>query len=121
MTLYNHLYPSQDRYKYPKAGEKNAVVSIHVYDVENKYNQVVDIGEEKNQYIPRIKWTQDPNTLCVLRMNRLQNHLEYLFVEAATGKSKVILDRHDKSYIDISDDLTFLKDGKRFVITGEED
>lgn len=32
-TEYKHqLYPSEYKYKYPKAGEKNSVVTIHIYD-----------------------------------------------------------------------------------------
>ena len=121
MMMYDSLYPTVYKFKYPKPGEKNSDVSIHVYDVANNTTKTVDVGFEKDQYIPRIKWTQDPNTLLVLRMNRHQNHLEYLFANANTGDTKVILEEKDKYYIDINDDLTFLKDGKHFIITSERD
>lgn len=119
MMMYDSLYPTVYKFKYPKPGEKNSEVSIHVYDLANHTTKTVDIGNEKDQYIPRVKWTQDPNTLLVLRMNRHQNHLEYLFANANTGDTKVILEEKDKYYIDINDDLTFLKDGKHFIITSE--
>lgn len=121
MTFFEDLYPTEYRFKYPKAGEKNSVVSIHIYNLIDKTTKTADIGEEKDQYIPRVKWTQDPNLLSVLRMNRHQNKLEYLFVDAATGSSKVVLTETDKYYIDINDDLTFLKNGKQFFITSERD
>src|SRR5699024_7942664 len=99
----------------------NSVVSIHIYNLLDKSTKTADIGAEKDQYIPRVKWTQDPNLLSVLRMNRHQNKLEYLFVDAATGSSKVVLTETDKYYIDINDDLTFLQNGKQFFLTSERD
>lgn len=121
MTIYDKLYPTEYQYKYPKPGEENAVVSIHLYDIQNRQTKKVAIGSERDQYIPRIKWTKDPNTLCVFRMNRHQNKLEYLFADAKTGDTKVILTEENKYYININDDLNFLKNGKQFIHTSELD
>lgn len=121
MTFFDHLYPAEYQYKYPKPGEKNAIVSIHFYNLDNKRNTTVDIGTEKDQYIPRIKWTQDPHRLCVLRMNRHQNKLEYLLADTETGQTKVLLTEENDYYININDDLTFLKNGKEFLLTSELD
>ncbi|AFD06527.1 S9 family peptidase [Solitalea canadensis] len=121
IPVYNGLYPEEYRYKYPKAGEKNSIVSIHVYDLTTGSTTTVDVGAEKDQYIPRIKWTNDANTLCVFRMNRHQDKLEYLFANAQTGATKVVLTDNDKRYIDVNDDLTFLADNKSFLLTSEQD
>jgi dipeptidyl-peptidase-4 len=121
MTMFTGLYPTEYKFKYPKAGEKNSTVSIHTYNLINKNTSTVDIGSEIDQYIPRIKWTQDPNILCVLRMNRHQNQLEYLLWNEKEQSSQIILTEIDKYYIDINDDLTFLKDNKHFLITSEQD
>lgn len=121
MMMYEDLYPTVYKFKYPKPGEKNSVVSIHIYDLEKKTTKTADVGTETDQYIPRVKWAQDPNLLCVFRMNRHQNNLDYLFVDAETGSSKVALTETDKYYIDINDDLTFLEDGKHFFLTSERD
>jgi dipeptidyl-peptidase 4 len=121
MMMFGDLYPKAETWKYPKAGEENSIVSIHIYDTKDKKTRAVDIGQETDQYIPRIKWTKDNNTLCVFRMNRHQNKLEYLLADAKTGKSKVILTEESQTYIDINDDLTFLNDKKSFVISSEKD
>lgn len=122
MTVFDKLYPTEYKYKYPKAGEKNSVVSIHVYDLPAKTTAKVDVGSETDQYIPRIRWTNSSSLLCVLRMNRHQNKLEYLFADAASGKSKVVLTETDKYYIDIEkEQLTFLKNGKQFINVSERD
>ncbi len=119
LTEYNNLYPEEYKYKYPKAGEDNSIVSIYVYNIESKTTKKMDIGKETNQYIPRIKWTQDSNVLSIQRMNRLQNKLEILLADANTGNFKVVYTEKNKYYIDITDNLTFLKDNKHFIFTNE--
>lgn len=113
------LYPGEYKYKYPKAGETNSNVSIYVYDVKASKNVKMETGNDTDQYIPRVKWTQDPAVLSIQRMNRHQNKLELLFADAASGKTKVVLKEENNTYIDISDNLTFLADGKSFIWTSE--
>lgn len=121
MDMYNgNLYPDDVTFKYPKAGEDNSIVSVHIYDVAAKKTVTADIGTEKDIYIPRITWTADAN-LCIQRMNRLQNKIELLFANAATGASKVILTEEAKTYIDITDNLTFLPENKGFIWSSEMD
>lgn len=119
----NQLYPNQYRFKYPKAGEDNSVVTIHVYHVDNNKDVLMDIGQETNQYIPRVKWTNDNNVLSVLRMNRYQNKLDLLFVDASSGASKVVYNENSETYIDIhegeGDYVYFTNDGKYFIIQNE--
>ncbi|MEY3678305.1 MAG: hypothetical protein RI924_446 [Bacteroidota bacterium] len=122
MTMFEGLYPTEYKYKYPKPGEKNSVVSIHIYQLDNQTTNSVQVGEEKDQYIPRIRWTQDPNTLCVLRMNRHQNKLDYLMADAATGTTRIMMTETDKYYVDIEkEQLTFLENGKQFINVSEKD
>ncbi len=121
MVLYDSLYPTIYKYKYPKAGEDNSVVSIYVYNLKTGKSQMMDVGQVKDQYIPRIKWTENTNILSIQRMNRLQNKLEILLADAANGTSKVIYSEQNKYYIEITNNLTFLKDKKHFVLTNEID
>ncbi|HXB40994.1 MAG TPA: S9 family peptidase [Bacteroidia bacterium] len=121
MAMYKSLYPEEYKFKYPKAGEDNSIISVHIYDLASKKTTTVDIGKETNIYIPRIVWTNDANILSVQRMNRLQNKLELLFADANAGTTKVILTEDAKTYIDITDDLTFLKNNKGFIWSSEKD
>lgn len=122
MTMYNTgLYPEPYSYKYPKAGEKNSYVSLLIYDVTNGEIQPVDVGQETDQYIPRFDWTADASVLSFQRMNRLQNKLELLFADAKTGKSTVMLEETSKTYIEVSFDLRFLPDNKRFIWSSDAD
>jgi len=79
LTEYGDLYPEQFRYKYPKPGESNSVISLFIYKLENDRTMDIFLGKEKDIYIPRIKWTEDPNILSFYRMNRHQNKLEMFF------------------------------------------
>lgn len=122
MTVYgNGLYPGEDVFKYPKAGEKNSIVSIHIYDLASKATIPVNVGTETNQYIPRIQWTNSSSVLSVIRMNRLQNKQELMLVNSADGTSNVILTETSAQYLEVCDDLTFLPDGKTFLWSSDRD
>jgi dipeptidyl-peptidase 4 len=114
------LYPVQYTYKYPKVGEDNSIVTCHVFDHASGNTVNVDIGKETDIYIPRLQFTNDNNVLSVQRLNRLQNKFELLFVDAKNGSSKVIYSDSAKTYIDITDDLTFVGN-KGFIISSERD
>lgn len=114
------LYPDNESFKYPKVGEENAVVEVFIYDIETKKTTKVDIGGT-DIYIPRIKWTKGKNTLCVTKLNRLQNELELLLVDVTTGDVRSLFTEKNDSYIGLHDNLTFLEDGKYFLWTSEED
>lgn len=119
----NSLYPANSQFKYPKAGEDNSIVSVHIYNLASGKTLPADIGNETDQYIPRILFTEDPSKLAILRLNRLQNKLEILKTNVGTGQSEVIYTEENKCYIDESnfDNLRFLPDGKHFIITSERD
>ncbi len=122
MTNYKGgLYPEYVTFKYPKVGQPNSIVTIHVYHLDRKMTRQIATGDETDIYIPRIKWTRDPYLLCVFRMNRHQNRLELLLAETTTGKTSLMLEETSKWYIDIHDNLTFLADGRHFIWTSEQD
>jgi dipeptidyl-peptidase-4 len=114
------LYPTIQTFKYPKAGEKNAVVSLHVYSVDSNAVKNIDLGKHDDFYIPRMKWTNDSSILSVQILNRHQDNLDLLFVDGNSGAAKVILNEKDQAYIDVTDNLTFLKDNS-FIWTSEKD
>lgn len=121
----NQLYPSGYKFKYPKAGENNSVVTVHAYDLASASDKLMDIGKVIDQYIPRIKWTMDSNTLSIVRMNRYQNKLELLFNNATTGESKTVYTESCDTYIDIhegqGDYVYFTADKGSFIIMTEID
>lgn len=114
------LYPTIQTFKYPKAGEKNSVVSLHIYDVKSNLVKDINLGNYNDFYIARMKWTNDANTLSAQVLNRHQNNLDLLFINGDSGAVKVVLNEKDKAYVDVTDNLTFLKDNS-FIWTSEKD
>ena len=122
MQKWNGLYPEDYKFKYPKAGEKNSVVTVHIYDLSSKNTIEMPVGEEKDVYIARLQWLPKESLVSIIRLNRLQNKLDIFHGDAATGKTEQIYSEQSDTYIDIDqvDDLTYLADGKSFIISSEK-
>lgn len=119
MTYFvNRLYPIESKFKYPKAGEENAIVSVHIYDLKSKKTSKVDLGVEKDQYVPRIFWAPD-GELCIFKLNRHQNKLIILKSDSK-GKTKKMLSEENKYFIDINDYITFT-DSDKFLWLSDQD
>lgn len=120
MPIYKGLYPDTYRYKYPKAGEKNSKVSLHIYQLKN--NKTIDITLETDSdfYIPRIYWTKQPNTLMAIKMNRLQNTMKLFLIDAEKGTKQCIYTEQTHTYIELPE-IVFSNDGKSFFITSDND
>jgi len=121
MDVYgSELYQTQQKFKYPKAGELNSVVSLHLYDLLKTESKKVYLQEKEYEdfYIPRIQWTNDPEVLSAQYMNRHQNTLDLWLINANGYESKIIHSETDKAYVDVTFDLTFLKDNS-FIWTSE--
>ena len=114
----NDLYPTQHVFKYPKAGEDNAKVSLHMYDLNSKKTAKMKL--DKYEYIPRIKWSSHVNTLIVTTLNRRQNDLKLFKINASNSNATLLLNEKDEAYVDIHDNLTFLNDHS-FIWTSEKD
>ncbi|ADB42144.1 S9 family peptidase [Spirosoma linguale] len=121
MQLWGGLYPIEYRFKYPKAGEANSRVSVWVANVLTGKKVQAQTGTETDIYLPRIQWTKNPELLSIRRMNRLQNKLDLLHVNAATGQATTVLTETSATYVDLefTDDLTYLADGKSFLWSSE--
>ena len=108
-----------DEERYPVAGGKNPVVHVYCVDVSSGKTQLMDTGAETNVYLPRVDWLKDSKRVAIQRLNRAQTQLELLLADAGTGKSSVVLTEKDAYWINVADDLRFLKDGKRFLWSSE--
>ena len=117
----NQLYPGSYNYKYPKAGEKNSVVSVHIYDLKAKSSVTAETGDDQEQYIPRIRWTADASDLAIMKLNRLQNKLDIVLANPYTGDIRSFFTEKNKRYIseDFYDNFIFLPDNKYIVLNSE--
>lgn len=118
-TIFGSLYPETYEYKYPKAGEENSKVSLHIVDLSTKKIINAGLGDLNDKYIPRLKFTNNADLLSAIKLNRLQNIYELYFIDSNNGNSKIVLTLTDPKYIEINDDLTFLPDDLGFIISHE--
>ena len=115
--LTNSPYPELFKYKYPKAGEKNSKVSLHLFDIASGTTSQVN-RKEGDLYIPFFDWTPD-GRLYYFEINRLQNHLDVIMQEGS--QQRVIYTEQDEKYIDglSNGTITFLSDSDRFLVMSE--
>lgn len=126
MAIYSGLYPEEFEFKYPKAGEKNSEVRVFVYSLSNGESKEVDINADSEQYIPRIKWTENENQLAIMRMNRHQSELDFLMAKTNESSNGLIpaesfYHEESKTYVEINDNLIFTEDGDYFFWNSEKD
>ena len=115
-------YPELFQYKYPKAGEENSAVSLHLFNVADGSTTTVSHNTPQDDlYIPFFNWTPD-GRLYYYVINRLQNHLTVLLCEQG-GEQRTIYEEKDEKYIDGIGlgTITFLSDSDRFLVLSERD
>jgi len=108
-----------DEERYPVAGGKNPVVHVYTVGLNGGEPRLMDTGGDTNTYTPRVDWLPDAKHLAIQRLNRAQTQLDLLEADAATGKSRIILTEKDPHWINVGDELDFLRDGKRFLWASE--
>jgi dipeptidyl-peptidase-4 len=105
--------------RYPPAGGGNPVVRVLVAPVAGGEARTMDTGENTDIYIARVNWLTDSKHLAVQRLNRQQTVLDLLIADTTNGQTRTALNETDQYWINVSNDLHFLKDGKRFVWSSE--
>lgn len=120
LTYYGQLYPEKYKFKYPKAGEKNSDVSVHIYDLKTNTTSTAEFQTDNQDfYIPRIQWRNGKNELIIFKMNRLQNALQfYNFSHNQTPNSFYTETSDTYLDLDFTDFVHFLPDNS-FIKTTE--
>ena len=118
MRFDGDLYNKPYTFKYPKAGDKNSVVELWLYDIATGQKTRIDVGAEKDQYVPFIEWTP-AGELYFFRINRKQNHFEVVLCRE-TGEQKVIYDETSPTYVErpALSTIHFI-DGDQFIVQNE--
>lgn len=92
-------YPGEYTYKYPKSGEVNSTVSVHTYDIKSHVTRKMDLPLDKDGYIPRIKFTSDPEKLAIMTLNRHQNRFDLYMANPKSALCKVAIRDESEQYI----------------------
>ncbi len=103
ITDWEGQYPEWTVMPYPKVGQPNSVVRIGVVDVATTRTRWLEMSQAEAYYVPRIYWTADPNTLAVVTLNRLQNHLRLFFFDVRSGERRLVMEERSDAWIDVFD------------------
>jgi dipeptidyl-peptidase-4 len=119
MTMWEgQLYPTEYRFKYPKAGEDNSLVTLHVYDLKNAKTVAIPLSQYSDYYIPRFGWTTNNNEIFFMVLNRHQNRLDLNIYNTQTQDIQTIYQETNKAFISVPE-LIFTAD--KFIITSEKE
>ena len=110
-------YPGEYTYKYPKTGEANSKVSVHTFDIKSRVTRKMQVPLDIDGYIPRIRFTQDPNKLAIMTLNRHQNRFDLYFGDPRSTVCKLILRDETDTYIkeSVFDNIQFYPNNFSFV------
>ncbi len=110
-------YPGAYTYKYPKTGQVNSKVSVHTFDIQTRVTRQMDVPLDKDGYIPRIRFTKDPEKLAIMTLNRHQNRFDLYFCNPRSKVCKLVLRDETDTYIKerIFDEIRFYNDYFSFV------
>lgn len=112
-------YPGEYSYKYPIAGERNSKVSVMTFDIFSKVTKRMDLPLASGDYVPRIRFTRDPDKLAVLTLNRQQNRLDMYYANPRSGVCNLVLREEDDCYVetDVLESIRFYDNN--FTIVSE--
>jgi dipeptidyl-peptidase-4 len=120
LAYYDSLYPSLFTYKYPKAGEDNSAVSLHVYNLKGSMRKTL-LWTGKDHYIPRLYWLHRGEGLLALLMNRDQNRIEFYRYDALSGQKELVYVDTNSRWVEVSDDYFICPDNRSMITTSERD
>ncbi len=92
-------YPGAYTYKYPKSGETNSKVTVHTYDIKSHVTRQMDLPLDPDGYIPRIKFTSDPEKLAIMTLNRHQNRFDVYMANPRSAVCKSIIRDESEQYV----------------------
>ena len=127
------LYPVVTTFPYPKAGETNSAARVGVISATGGTTTWFDVpGDPRNNYLPRMEWTENSNEVTIQQLNRLQNTDTVMIGDARSGKVRTMLVEKDEAWLDMGffdvdwdrrglarGDVEWIDGGKRFLWASE--
>jgi dipeptidyl-peptidase 4 len=101
--------------RYPTTGGPNVLIKMGVIDIETGAVTWMDMGADPDIYLARVNWLPDGKTLAIQRESRNQRKLDLLFSDIDSGKTRTVLTETSNTWIDLNDELTFLKKSHEFI------
>lgn len=116
------VYPTVRQIPYPQPGTENSSVRVGVVPAIGGETQWMQVpGYPDQNYIARMEWAGDSDTLVLEHLNRLQNTNDVLLADVKTGTVRAVYQDRDAAWVDVVDDLRWVHGGKDFVWVSEQD
>jgi dipeptidyl-peptidase-4 len=107
--------------RYPTTGGPNVTIKLGVIDIKTGAVSWLDLGADRDIYLARVNWLPDGKTLAVQRESRHQRKLDLLFADIGSGEVRTVLSETSDTWIDLNDELTFLKNSHEFIWASARD
>lgn len=107
--------------RYPYTGTANAKIQLGVVSLADGKVNWVPHGDNDDIYLPRVEWTKNARYLSYQWQSRDQHKLELRLVDLSNNQQKVLLTETSNTWLNLHDDLHFLKDDKGFIWASERD
>ena len=116
------LYPKLTQFAYPKTGQRNAACRIGVVDLNSDRTHWLNVpGDPRNHYLARMEWAENSRELVVQQLNRAQNQNRVFLVDSKEGSVQTILTERDKAWVDIHNEMKWVRGGKAFTWISDRD
>ena len=109
-------HPNMEYEKYPKVGDPNPAVKLGVVDADKGKVRWISLTSDQDSYIPRFGWVRE-GVVWAEVLNRTEDKMDLYFVDAKTGKSKIVLtETTPGAWIDFEHvEVRFLKSSGQFL------
>ena len=121
ITDWMPTHPSVDQEKYPKVGDPNPVVKLGVVDADKGKVRWISLTNDDEAYIPRFGWVRE-GVIWAEVLNRTEDQLDLYFVDAKSGKSRMVLtEKTPGDWMDFDHaEVQFLKSGQFLWPSGRD-
>ena len=116
------VYPSVLNIPYPIPGTTNSAVRAGVVSVDGGDTTWMQVpGDPRENYIARLEWAGNSRELAIEHLNRLQNTNDVLLADATTGQVRQIFRDQDSAWVDVMDEIHWVRNGQEFLWFSERD
>lgn len=108
--------------RYPYAGKNNVTIELGVVNISDQAVKWVDIGQEKDIYLPRVKWLPDSKQLSFQWQSRDQQTLDLRIADLRSNDSpQIVIKEQSQAWVNLNNDLYFLKKQPQLIWASERD
>jgi dipeptidyl-peptidase-4 len=107
--------------RHPKPGEANPKVRAGIVSLEDAKSTWIDLGSYPYEYLARLKWLPDSKRVALQLLDRPQTTLDIFIADSATGHASHLLRETNPGWVNVHDDLYFLRDDEHFIWQSERD